>query len=105
MFTIELYLKYLRNSILGKSKEERTSRLMAEKAKITKILESVDNCFYGDCSLLDKSDESIYTYIKKDIVKHIWANTSRIGEVIYESKFYLNSLLSEIALLDASHVA
>lgn len=105
MFTIELYLKYLRNSILGKSKEERTSRLMAEKAKITKILESVDNCFYGDRALLDRTDNSIYTYIKKDIIKKILANTNKIDAVISESKFYLGGVISEIDLLDATYSA
>lgn len=104
MFTIELYLKYLRNSLLGKSKDERTTRLMAEKAKISKILESVDSCFYGDRALLDRMDNSIYTYIKKDIIKKILANTNRIDAVILESKFYLCEIINEIGRLDIACV-
>lgn len=101
MFTIELYLKYLHNSLSGKSKEERSAQLIAEKEKIVNIIKSVDNCFYGDNSLLDQTDKSIYTYIKKEIVKNIWSNTNIIDKVIFESKFYLSSLLSEIDSLDA----
>lgn len=99
MFTIELYLKYLHNSLLGKSKSNQADQLKLEKSKIADIVNNVDNCFYGDQSLTANKDKSIYTYIKKNIIAKMLADTNRINNVILESKFYLDIVLNEIDYL------
>lgn len=62
MFTIELYIKYLHNSLHGKSKREQLNRLKVEKFKIAEIINNIDNCFYGDQSLKDTKDNNLYLY-------------------------------------------
>lgn len=102
MDTIALYRKYLYNSINGKDGVYKSRRLLAEKKKISDIVNGIDTCFYGDKSLKDRTDKSIYTYIKREIITQMANNESLMDLIAFESKYYLAGLLNEIDQISVS---
>lgn len=103
MFAIELYRKYLHNSTQGISNRDKESKLIFEKEKISQILKGVNDLFYNDYSLKNKDDCSIYTYIKRDIVKDILQRDKDV--VICESRFFLQGIINEIEIMQKAMVA
>lgn len=102
MDTIALYRRYLYNSLNGKDGAYKSRRLLAEKQKISDIVNGIDTCFYGDKALKDKTDKSIYTYIKREIIRKMANNESLMDLVAFESKYYLAGLLNEIDQISVS---
>ena len=94
MVAIELYKKYLYNSTTSISNKDKADKLYFEKKKISEILDALDDLFYMDKSVKDKNDNSIYTYIKKDIIAEAWRREK--DAVISESRYYLKDILKQI---------
>ncbi len=103
MFVIELYRKYLYNSTRGISNVDKAKKLAFEKQKITEILDSLPNLFYRDEALIDKGDTSIYTYIKREIISAVIQRGQ--DAVVFESSFFLRSVLNEIEQMKDSMAA
>ena len=71
MMTINLYLTYLGNSVLGMSKSDKLSKLTYERSRILEIINGIDSLFVNDPHILDRKNRSIYSIIKRDILKEI----------------------------------
>lgn len=102
MDTIVLYRKYLYNSITGKDNDYKSRKLLDEKQKIREIINGIDTCFYGDKALKDNTDNSIYTYIKREIIRKMANSVSLIDLIAFESKYYLTGILNEIDQISVS---
>lgn len=103
MFAIELYRKYLHNSTCGISNTDKARKLAFEKQKIGDILEALPNLFYKDKAVIDKGDTTVYTYIKREILSEIMRRGQ--DQVIFESSFFLKSVLNEIETMQDALVA
>lgn len=103
MFAIELYRQYLYNSTRGISNVDKAKKLAFEKQKIIEILNALPYLFYMDKTLTDKGDTTVYTYIKREILSEI----IRRGQdaVVFESGFFLRSVLNEIEQMKDSMAA
>ena len=64
MDTIALYRRYLYNSLNGKDGAYKSRRLLAEKQKISDIVNGIDTCFYGDKAL-----KHLHLYQKRNYQK------------------------------------
>lgn len=96
---IELYRKYLHNSLIGTTKAIKEKRLNEEYGKIESVLISAKNMFLNDVEIYDAHDRSIYTLIKKKIAYRIARDLGRADTVIYENIWYLKSVLNEITIM------
>ncbi len=94
MFAIELYRKYIFNSINGISNGEIIKRLDFERGKVEEIIKGLDTLFKGDKSLFDRNNRSIYTFIKQNILAD--AYKGNIASVIDTNIFFLKGLINEI---------
>lgn len=103
MFAIELYRKYLYNSTRGISNKDKVKKLSFERQKILDIINDLPNLFFGDKSVRDRGDSTVYTYIKREIISE--AANRGYELVIFESNFFLRSVLSEIDAISESMVA
>ena len=103
MFAIELYRKYLYNSTRGISNVDKAKKLDFEKQKITEILDSLPSLFYKDKALIDKCDTTVYTYIKREIISEVIQRGQ--DAVVFESGFFLRSVLNEIEQMKDSMAA
>lgn len=103
MFAIELYRQYLYNSTRGISNVDKAKKLAFEKQKITEILDSLPNLFYKDKALIDKGDTTVYTYIKREIISEVIQRGQ--DAVVFESSFFLRSVLNEIEQMKDSMAA
>lgn len=96
MNALTLYRKYLHNSLIGQDNEYKAKRLSEEREIINGIFKGVDSYFYGDKALKDKTDRSIYSLIKKEIICEMARDKSKIFLIAVESKYYLASIINEI---------
>lgn len=94
MFSISLYEQYLTNSANCLSGKERTKKLNYEKERINELLSGLSTLYRDDKAIFDKKDHTIYTLIKRDIIRT--AVEGGTDGAICLSQFLLRGLLSTI---------
>lgn len=100
MFALQLYEKYLENSIEFANKIEKERKLTSERKALEGIIAGMDTLFQGDSSLLDKEDHSIYTFIKREILND--ALHGNVDAIVHTSRFFLNRIVNQIDAMRAA---
>ena len=102
MSALDLYEKYLHNSISFGSYADRNKRIIHEKEELLKIINSLNNVFYKDKDIVDKNNHSVYALVKKEMARKIVSAGNEFKPVFEYYQFYLREMLNRIMIAQVS---